>query len=56
MNVSRKIRVVLVVLATVASIALTLSGLPSEVKVIADSVLTLAASLGIVPLHLDVVD
>jgi hypothetical protein len=56
MNLSRTVRIVLVVVATVASVALTLSGLPSEVKGVADAILTVAAALGIVPLHLDVVD
>ncbi|MGZ6852647.1 MAG: hypothetical protein ACXVGB_00645 [Mycobacteriaceae bacterium] len=56
MNLSRPVRIALVVVATAASVALTLSGLPSEVKGVADAVLTVAAALGIVPLHLDVVD
>lgn len=56
MNVSRTVRVVLVVVATAASVALTLSGLPTEAKAVADGVLTVTAALGIVPLHLDVVD
>lgn len=56
MNLSRNVRIALVVVATLASVALTLSGLPSVVKGVADAVLTAAAALGIVPLHLDVVD
>jgi hypothetical protein len=56
MNLSRPVRVVLTVVATVASVVVALSGLPLEAKTIASSVLTIAAALGIVPLHLDVVE
>lgn len=56
MNLSRKLRIALVLAATVLAAVPTLVHQPDALVAIESSVIALLAALGIVPLHLDVVE